>query len=1180
MFIQADRLRPVRALAIRWLRKARARLGLLLGKGSGDDAPCRPLAAGFKQGAGKPTELMLGRVAQTYTGNATYFLLARQTARLSQWCSDVRLYSSCIYPIGLAHLCNASRAGRLLAAFVASLLLLPLAEAQTPTNPDLLPSYMIPKSPTVVPFQRVDEQRYVDLITGGAQTSLPLADISSGALNLPVALGYSYTGLQVYRSNDLIGLGWSLQAGGSISRQLGGQPDGMMPSWRAYSPAAVNAGLNNPLYVKNAATNDIDVIPDVFTFQFPGGSGRFMLLDTSIVLLPQQPLRVRRRSDGSFLIVTEQGVRYEFSATETTQPNPNNFGNVGTYVSAWQMTRVISGDNSDTIRLHYTRRGYTPPMRWAQTVGELFMGDNQDIASRCNTTVGAYKIHNVKTLGSHIQAQYLDSITTRGARLVLERSLTNGVLRRVRLLGDYPRRERKTITLFQSVFENSSSLDPVMRLDRVQECAAGTCLPAYLFAYETGDGEEFPIRQSVAQDHWGYYNGAINNGGGNGNISDANTETTQSALLADPILGIRAAVRNPNFNFSRLGSLRRISYPTGGTTMLDYEANVLALDEVIEIRNSSPVLQLAAGYTSQTPPNTLETATGTFQVHYSGTVSVMLSRQPYYGGGVGSGGSNRERDFNLWKILPGGDSLVTDLTASYNYKCIEPHTERLFEFELGPGTYRATLYCERTEFNSSLDISAPYILRMTSAPGPGIRVRQVTTTASGATPLVRRYQYTEGDIPTGRSLLPLSATGEPGFERQSFQRIQLMPDNNTQSVTCPCIQTSSDNTGLGNEYNRHVFYNTRVTELLGSGEGYIVHDFDVLPSLFKEVTPTGRRTYRHDIRQPQRVQLAEKERHWYSGDSARFFPALRLRMSVQNLVTANADEYSAQGFDIWASFASIRRSEYTRYDERGDSLVQVTLSGYRKQRLVRQATRTATGWHISRYKYLADYSPTLPVVRALQVHNFNPIIETQNWRSTLSGQDSVLVGGLLNLYDPQWRSPAGIWALDLTRPVAMPNAETRSNGFYMGFKSDTRYRADDSITYQLRTGLLQQRLKPHLPATVYVWGYNRTHVIAQIENATYAQVQTVLSQATLDRLQGPNPGTDEQVRQLLAPLRTALPQARVTSYTYLPLVGMTSQTDPSGRISFYEYDALGRLLRTRDEQGRLLAEQEYHYARP
>ena len=54
--------------------------------------------------------------------------------------------------------------------------------------------------------------------------------------------------------------------------------------------------------------------------------------------------------------------------------------------------------------------------------------------------------------------------------------------------------------------------------------------------------------------------------------------------------------------------------------------------------------------------------------------------------------------------------------------------------------------------------------------------------------------------------------------------------------------------------------------------------------------------------------------------------------------------------------------------------------------------------------------------------------------------------------------------------------------------------------------------------------------------------------------------------------------AQMTTMTYRPLVGVTSQTDPSGRTTTYEYDALGRLLRVRDEQGRILTQQEYKYA--
>lgn len=61
-------------------------------------------------------------------------------------------------------------------------------------------------------------------------------------------------------------------------------------------------------------------------------------------------------------------------------------------------------------------------------------------------------------------------------------------------------------------------------------------------------------------------------------------------------------------------------------------------------------------------------------------------------------------------------------------------------------------------------------------------------------------------------------------------------------------------------------------------------------------------------------------------------------------------------------------------------------------------------------------------------------------------------------------------------------------------------------------------------------------------------------------------------------LRLYPADAQMTTYTYEPLIGMTSQCDANNKITYYEYDGLGRLTLARDEDNKILKRICYNFA--
>ncbi len=122
--------------------------------------------------------------------------------------------------------------------------------------------------------------------------------------------------------------------------------------------------------------------------------------------------------------------------------------------------------------------------------------------------------------------------------------------------------------------------------------------------------------------------------------------------------------------------------------------------------------------------------------------------------------------------------------------------------------------------------------------------------------------------------------------------------------------------------------------------------------------------------------------------------------------------------------------------------------------------------------------------------------------------------------------------------------------------------------------------------TAYVWGYNDTYPVIIAENANLSDLDAAFNSSNLENLLNNIIGdmtTEPQKtawRNFNIALRSnsGLTNALVTTYTYIPLVGMTSSTDPAGITTYYEYDAFNRLSLIRDSDGNIIKKIDYHYA--
>lgn len=964
----------------------------------------------------------------------------------------------------------------------------------------------------------------VSLYSGTPSISIPLYTLKGVELTVPVSLSYNASGIRVEENSSWVGLGWALNAGGVIIQSIRGKQD-----FSGYQ----NIGGQLPLLVgslterqtsfatlKNNLSGSYDFEADVFQFNFMGISGSFVFDKDGKAWFSNYENYKVVIDNGGITITIDNGTVYEFKAFETTNST----------ITAYYLTKIVSPTGKEIVDFQYVDElfGYYQSVKYSKAISPNGSGGyltNAEDPKRSNMAlVVGKRLTNISfnDLGS---IQFVGQSTPRIDIGSFGLQKTSYALEEVKVINT----TGEIIKKFKLEYDFIQTNDTYGGPDNFcQSCPAIGLATEHLNyrMYLKKVTEQAPNSSATLNPYEFEYYGRLPNG---------NDELPHKISASQDHWGFFNNANNglnlwPGFcgafgTVDLFFNLQLFCY-TGGVSGLQN------FDVQMANRNTNP-----SSITAGTLKRITYPTKGYSLYFYEPHSFTTIGNPNYY---------NEFKDCNGLGITVGGGIRVKNI-QTHDGIGLPKGTEFLYE----SGNLRAKPH---------------YYNYYTINPCDGIRsyLYQDCSTTCGTNTNNRVWV----EINCGM-LNDVGYRAGPvvGYEKVTerdywFNNNQFEYNGRTESI----FRTENNDPTPAGEYANVLYY--IFNRFGGNDNNYIVENANLGSDYVFPFSPIRNTNWRHGqllnktIWTQNNKVVAEQINEYVNSNISEIYSAkvFQLRQDM---------DYLFLNYGFISGWPRLTRQIDRLYDMNGQNAIETVrtmdyASQYHKYTTLESTINSNGISEIKTTKYVEDYDNNAAggIIATLKQKNILalPIDQRKLYEGLTAEANFTLPNA-----DGQ---PERLYKLEVSQPITL--GFDRNNILP---PSNSIFNFADLTYYNKR---LQNVTKRGGISNTILWGYKNMSVIAEIKNASVAQLNTALAQNGLTLSYLSNLTDENTIHSQLNQLRNGIGGSLLTSYSFKPLVGLSKIVAPNQLNTTFNYDAFNRLESVLDHNGKILKSNQYN----